>query len=229
MLVLALDAHLGRVTQVALGDALDAVGHGGGEQGDLLFLGHVAQDLFHVIDKAHAQHFIGFIQYHGPQLVQLEGAAIQVILDTTGCADDRMHATPQLPQLVIHALAAIHRQHMKALQVTGVGLHGLGDLQRQLTCGRQYQQLGFGQGHVHATEQGQGEGRGLTGAGLGLANQVTSFQQRRDGPKLNGGRGLVANVLDGGQHGSSQAEIGKARGGICRHEEPAEESAVSGL
>ena len=56
-------------------------------------------------------------------------------------ADHRLHASLQLTQLLDHILAAVDRQHLEAFQVTGVGLHRLRDLDRQLAGGADDQPL----------------------------------------------------------------------------------------
>ncbi len=48
--------------QIALGDLFDRRRHGRGEQGGLFLLWCVAQDQFHIINKAHTEHFIRFVQ-----------------------------------------------------------------------------------------------------------------------------------------------------------------------
>ena len=58
-------------------------------------------------------------------------------------------------------------------------------------------------------EHRQHEGGGLAGAGLRDAEHVAPGEHVRDGLLLDGGRGLVAGRLDGGENLVGQAEMGK--------------------
>ena len=136
------DRHFGRVHQVGGGDALDDGRHGGREQRRLMAFRGFLQDAFDVVDKAHAQHFIGFVEYQGLQLGQVERTLVQVIDDAAWRADDDVHAAAQGRQLRAVALAAVDRQHVEAGNVGGVHLERFGDLDGQFARRCQDQGLG---------------------------------------------------------------------------------------
>ena len=136
------DRHFGRIHQVRRGDALDDGRHGGREQGRLMAVRRFFQDAFDIVDKAHAQHFIGFIQHQRFQLGQVERTLVQVIDDAARGADDDVHAAAQGRQLRAVALAAVDRQHVEAGNVGGVHLERFGDLDGQFACRCQDQGLG---------------------------------------------------------------------------------------
>jgi len=176
-----------------------------------------------VVDEAHAQHFVGFVEHHEAQLVEHQAAPFEVIHHPARRADDDMRAARQLAQLHHHALPAIYRQHVKARQVLGIALQGLGNLDRQLARRRQNQGLRFGQRQIDFLQQGQGERGGLAGAGLRLAKHVQPCQQRRNAGRLNRRRGFVADIGQGGNQSGLQPKLGKPGGcyGGIGHGEPA--------
>ena len=214
---LGLDADLHRVLEVGAGNPADRLGHSGGEQCNLALGRGVFEDLLHIVDKAHAQHLIGLIEHHRLKAVELEGAAAQMVLHPPGRAHHHMHPAAQLAQLHIHGLAAVDRQDMEAGQVTGVGLHRFGHLERQLAGRRQHQDLRLGQAHIQPAEQRQGKGGGLAGAGLGHAQQVAPGKQRRDTLGLYRRGGLVTDLFDRLKDRRSKGQLGKADSFFCRH------------
>ena len=136
------DRHFGWIDQVGGGDALDDGRHGGREQRRLMAIRRFFQDAFDIVDKAHAQHFIGFVQHQRLQLGQVERPLVQVIDDAARGADDDVHAAAQGRQLRAVALTAVDRQHVEAGNVGGVHLERFGDLDGQFARRCQDQGLG---------------------------------------------------------------------------------------
>ena len=87
----------------------------------------------------------------------------------------------------------------------------LRDLDAQLARRREHERLDVVLGRVHGLQQRQPEGRRLAGAGLGLADHVAAFEQRRDRLLLDRARRLVADVVEGLQERLGQAELGEGR------------------
>ena len=83
--------------------------HGGGEQGDLALRWRLLQNPFHIVDKAHAQHFVGFIQYQGSKLIELQGALSHMIHHPTGRAYYYMGAALQCANLAAIFLTTVYR------------------------------------------------------------------------------------------------------------------------
>jgi hypothetical protein len=144
-----------------------------------------------VVDEAHAQHFVGFVQHQGLQLRQVERAFVQVVDHAARGADDDLHAAAQRRQLRAVALAAVDRQHVEVLHVGGVALEGFGDLDRQFARRRQHQRLHGAALDVDARQDRQREGGGLAGTGLRLPQHVAAFHQQRNGGGLDRRRRLV--------------------------------------
>ena len=149
-------------------DFADAIWQRRGEQRHLFVLGHLAENALDVLDEAHAQHLVCFVDDDGFDLLELQRLAAQVVLNAARRADDGVHAAAKLLQLEIHARAAVDRQHVKPFEIARVGLHGFGNLNRELARRRQHEQLRLDALQVDATEQRQSEGRRLAGARLRL-------------------------------------------------------------
>ena len=125
---------------------------------------------------------------------------------------DHVHAVLQAPELLVHRLTAVHRQHAQARQVLAVGVRRLRDLDRELARRRQHQCLELGPADVESLQDGQRESGGLAGSRLRLADEIASGEERRDGAALNGGRRFVAELRERRQEGRAETELGKGRG-----------------
>jgi hypothetical protein len=136
-----------------------------------------------------------------------------VILNAARRSDDGVHAAAQLLQLKVHAGAAVNGQHVEAFEVARVGLHRLGDLDRELARRRQHEQLRLRTRDVDAAEQRQRERRGLARTGLRLAQHVAAREQRGYRRLLDRRRRFVADGAHGGEHGFAQAETVEGYGG----------------
>ncbi len=214
---LGLDADLDGITQMAKGDLQHLLRHGGREKGRLPPLRSVSQDLFHLIDKPHAQHLVRLVEHNARELVELQGAAVQVVLNAPRRSDHGMDAALQLAQLLPHVLPPVDRKDLESRQVTRIGLHRLGDLQRQLPCGGQDKDLRTPDRRVEATEERQGKGSRLAGAGLGLAEQVASCQQRRNAAGLDRRRDFVADLVDGLLDRLGESQLGESGNSVGVH------------
>lgn len=78
------NADGGRVVQVLVGNPLDLLRHGGREQCQLTLGRSMIQDPLDIVDKAHFQHFIGFIQHQSLEAVELEGATAHMSMTRPG-------------------------------------------------------------------------------------------------------------------------------------------------
>ena len=76
------------------------------------------QNALNVLAEAHVEHFIRLIQYDGCQMVQLECMTMDVIHDTTRCADDDFRTAAQLRNLVLNRLTAVYRNGADAMGVS---------------------------------------------------------------------------------------------------------------
>jgi hypothetical protein len=209
-LVLAL--HGDRVAQMPVGDAPDLARHGGREEGRLVRAGDLSQDGFDVVDEPHPQHLVALVEHDGLEVGEAETAAAEMIEDPARRPHDHVHAVLQTPELLVHRLTAVDRQHAQARQMLAVGVGRLRDLDRELARRRQHQCLELRPADVESLQDGQREGGGLAGPRLRLADEIASGEERRDGAALNGGRRFVAELRERRQDGQAETELGEGRG-----------------
>ena len=198
-----------RILQVAIGDPAHLLGHGGREQGRLAAAGRLRQDPLDVLDEAHAQHLVGFVQHDQLQRGQVQRAAPQVVHDAPRRADHDLHAAAQALQLFLDRLPAVDRQHAHGAEPAGVGVQGLGHLDGQLARGGQDQRLHRAGVGVELLQDGQRKGGRLAGAGRRLADHVAPGEQQRDRLALDGRRRLIAHIAYGAGQGLDHAKFFK--------------------
>ena len=85
------DVH--RVVQMLLRDAGDCSWHGGREQRYLAVIGRLLENPLHVIDEAHTQHFVRFVQYQRAQRGKVQRTSAHMIHNTTRCAYHNLNST----------------------------------------------------------------------------------------------------------------------------------------
>ncbi|AGW41060.1 two-component system response regulator [Leifsonia xyli subsp. cynodontis DSM 46306] len=213
-----LDGDLFGIVQVLLRDAADLRRHRRGEERDLLVIGRVGENRLHILGETHLQHLVGLIEHEVLERGEVERSLVEVIHDAAGRAHHDMHASTQRGELHPVALAAVHRQQMNAFQMRRIALERLRHLQRQLAGGGEHESLRALLRQIETGQNGKGEGGRLPRPGLGEPDHVPPLEQQRDRRGLDGGRRLVADVLQGGEHGPVQTEIGEGQcvGGSLR-------------
>ena len=78
---------------VLVRQAADGGGQGGGEERGLPFGGGLGQDGFDILDEAHREHLIRFVQHDGAHLAEVEQlAAVDQVEQAPGGADHDVHA-----------------------------------------------------------------------------------------------------------------------------------------
>jgi len=156
---------------------------------------------FHIVNEAHAQHFIGFIQHHHGKVVEVEAFSFQMIHHPARRADDDVSSTGKCAKLYDHALTTIDRQYMKAGHVVSVFLEGFGDLNRQFAGRGEDQNLRCFFGQIQFGQHGQGKSSRLSCSCLGFTQKVASCQDVRDAGGLNGGGRFIPDIAQCLQQG----------------------------
>ena len=183
---------------VALGVPLDVLGDGGREQQRLPRLGHVPHDLVQLTGEAHGEHLVGLVEHEGLKIAQIQGAAAQVIEHPPWGAH---HGVGELDlrHLLFHGGPAVDRGGVEPLV-----LRQLGELLRylagELTGGAERQDLHALRLVPEVLDHGDAKGSGLAGPGLGLHHQIAAGADEGDGVRLDGGRVLIAHLVEGGEH-----------------------------
>ena len=127
-----------RVLQVTVGQALDFGREGGRKQQRGALFGQVAQDTLQVGQKTDVEHAVRLIEHHVLDLVQHGVFGFDMVQQTSWRGHQHFNAGFEFQRLRLHVHAAKHHGRTQ-IGVFGVGLHGLGDLVRQLARGQQHQ------------------------------------------------------------------------------------------
>ena len=114
------------------GQLSDRFRHGSREEQGLARVGRRCHDEVDVIDKAHVQHFIGFVEDDGRNVAQVDGAALHVVDETARGGNDDLRAFPQAAQLAFHILTAVNRQGLNVGELSQV-VQFFGDLHGKFT------------------------------------------------------------------------------------------------
>ena len=138
-------------------------------------------------------------------------AALGMVEQAAGRRDQHVDAAHQLGVLVVERDAADDQRDVE-LVVLAVFLEMLGDLRGEFARRLEDQRARHARAGAALLEHGQHrqhEGGGLAGAGLRDAEHVAPREHVRDRLLLDGGGGLVAGRVDGGENLVGQAEMGK--------------------
>ncbi|MNS87259.1 hypothetical protein D3C72_1211970 [compost metagenome] len=153
------------------------------------------------MDEAHVEHAVGFVQHQQFHLGEVDGALRHVVEQPARRGHDDIDAALEGLDLRVDAHAAEHH-HRAQLQVFAIVADALLHLGGKLTRGGQHQCAHWhagaargriaGGGFAQQLQHRQREARGLAGAGLGAGEQVATFENGRNGLRLNRGRRGVA-------------------------------------
>ena len=196
-------------------------GHGGGEQHALTLLGQVAENLLHGGLEAQVQHFVGLVEDHDLDLLEVQETLLVQVDDAAGGAHDHFQAAAQQLGLRLNRHATVEGCDAGVAQLRGDG-QVVAHLNGELAGGNQNQGLGcagvlqVGPTLVvaadHALDGGQTEAEGLTGTGLGLTNDVLAGQGHGKGELLNGEGGGDAHFGEGVANILAYAEVREGLG-----------------
>ena len=195
-----------RVVQQLARQSGDVVGERGREQQVLAFGRQAREDLFHVMDKAHVEHTVGFVQHEYFHVGQIDAALAAQVKQTTRAGNQHVDTTGHGLNLWVHADAA-EDAGADELQVAGIQLEAVMHLGGEF-AGRGQDQyarlaravtLGFVRVTVgeQALQNREGETTGFTSTCLSRNHQVATLQHGGNGPLLHRSRLGIARCLDG--------------------------------
>ena len=134
------------------------IGEGGGKEQGLALFGQHLHDGADVVDKAHVEHAVGFVEHHDFHFIQSDIFLLHVIQQAAHGGHHDFAAGAQVGSLFVHIYAA--KQHGVAQrQVFDVGGGVLVDLVGQLAGGGEHQ-------HAHRVHGGRGAGGGVAAQAL---------------------------------------------------------------
>ena len=187
--------------------------HGGGKEQrlPLFFRRQQRHDAAHIVNKAHVQHAIGFVQHKNFQLIQLDEALTHQIIQPTGRGNENVHPAAQLLNLRILVDAA--KNDGGAQRQIAPVLH---KILLNLNC--QFPRRGEDKrpngvslaargAAVQPLEHRQRKRRRLAGSGLGTAQHIAPRQHQRNGLFLNGRGGLIPRRLHRAEQRRNQLEF----------------------
>lgn len=202
-----------RIMQNFGGEPGDLLWHRGREEQALAILWNAAQDLPDRDDEAEIEHVIGLVEDDDLGRIEPQIAARQMVEQTSRRRHEDIDAPRQRLDLRTDADAADNGRNGNAGE-PAIGTETVGDLRGKFPGWREHEGAHAARRRRapvgdEALEDWQGEGRGLAGARLGNTKQITPFEKRLDGLRLDW-RGLrVTFVLEGTQQDLGQAEIGE--------------------
>jgi hypothetical protein len=179
-------------------------------------LGSRVEDLLEVLAEAHVEHLVGLVEDDRAQCCEVERAALEVVAQAAGGADDDLRPGAQRVPLLRRVHPADACRHPRAgLAVEPDQLAA--DLQRQLARRRDHQRQRLARGFRHAVRleqlgrHGHPEGDRLSRAGLRRDDQVApggiGFEH---GGLHRGGFGIAARGQGFAEH---RREVGKGHRG----------------
>ena len=201
-----------------LGQAAHFTGEGGAGHQGLALDRQGLGDVLDVVDEAHVQHAVGFVQHQHLDVLKNRLAAAQVVDQTAGSGDQDVQRHAQSTQLIGIRHAADDGGHAQVRHKAAVVCSSLGHLHGQFTGGHQHQNArathfatlgllgGVFAGFQHLHQGRQHKGGGLAAARAGADAQVAASQSGRHSASLNVGGVFVACGLKCAQKGLIEAK-----------------------
>ena len=219
----ALDFDTFGIAQQVRGEGGDVRRHGGREQQRLALLRQQADDALDVVDEAHVEHAVGFVEHEVRHLVERDMLGADQVEQAPGRCNDDVDAAVHGAHLRPRTDAAVD-DGVGDRQMLAVGLEAVADLDGQFARRRQDQRAagarrGLAVLRVEHLQDWQRERRCLAGAGFGEAEQVAALQERRDGLGLDRRRRVVVLFVQCLQECRSKVQVGERwASGFCgRH------------
>ena len=200
-----------RIAQHVRGEIGDLARHGGGEQQRLALLRELRDDRADVVDEAHVEHAVGFVEHEHFDLVEAHAVLLHQVEQAAGRRDQHVEAVHQVAHLPSHRDAADHERGLDA-HVAAVGAEAFEDLAGQFARRAEHQHaraLLFQRLPVvgEPVEDRERERGGLAGAGLRDADEVAAGEDQRDGVGLDRGGGGVLLLSKGTRDRLCEAEV----------------------
>ncbi|MNM53550.1 hypothetical protein D3C81_646540 [compost metagenome] len=194
------------VVQQLVGKVGDVLGEGRREQ-QVLTLGRQAcEDFLHVVDEAHVEHAVGFVQHQGFDVGQINAALTGQVEQTARAGHQHVNALGHGLNLRVHA-DTTEDAGADELQVTGIDLEAFMHLRGEFASRGQDQYARLARavtlGFVRVTvgeqplQDRKGETAGFTSTCLCRDHQVATLQHGGNGPLLHRSGLGIASSLDG--------------------------------
>lgn len=149
--------------------------HGGGEENNLGRLGKKLEDVVDLLGETTGQHLVSLVQNEHLDVVGLEHATLDHVLDATRGSNNDLRAVLQSFHVLTNIGAANAGVALNVHEVAN-GNNDFLNLLGKLTSGSQDQSLASLEVLVNLLEGGDREGSGLAGTGLSLSNDIGAYQ-----------------------------------------------------
>jgi hypothetical protein len=153
------------------------------------------EDVVDLLSETTRQHLIGLIEDKELDLVGLEGASLDHIVDTAWSTDNDVDTILEDLDIITDDSSTNAGVALDVHEVSD-GNNDLLDLLSQLTGWGQDKSLALLDRKIDLLENGDGESGGLSGTGLGLSDNITVLDDWDDGTLLNSGWTLETVGVD---------------------------------
>ena len=191
-----------RPNQDTSAQVLNRLGHGGRKKQGLALLWQGADDPLDIVDKAHIQHAVGFIEDEDFDTVQADNFLVHQIKQAPGCRHQNIDAAPNGIHLWLLTNTAKDHCMFEPAELAEFTEFFI-NLRRQFAGRRQheyaYESLdGIG---AQRLNNGYDKGSGFAGAGLGATHDIPPIQDLRNGLGLYRCRLGIPGLLDHAKQG----------------------------
>ena len=214
-----------RLVLVAAGERLDRARHGGREQQRAAGVGGGIEDRLELLAEAHVEHLVGFIQHRDSEGGKVQRAALEMVAQPAGGADDDRRT--RLQDLALGR--GVHAAHAGGDPCAGVPVKPLelaADLQGKLAGGGDDEREGrLGEAEFSMIVKqlachGEAKGNRLARTGLGRDDEIAACRLGAQDFGLDRGRlGIAAGgegCFNGGGQGG-EGDRGHGGGGLVRY------------
>ena len=202
--------HGHRIAQHLAGELHDRLRHGRREQQGLPVARQLRNDRPHIVDEAHVEHAVGFVEHEGVDAAKPQRIGPDEIEEPSRRRHQNIDAARKRTHLRAdrHAANGERRVHP---HVPTIGAKARENLARQFAGRAQHEDpagLLFRPAgrRNQAMQNGQRECRRLAGSGLGDADEVAAAKQDRDRLGLYRGGGEVAFFSKGSEDRLGESE-----------------------
>jgi len=192
----------------------DLLRHRRRKQQGLALLGQLRDHAPDVVDEAHVEHAIGFVQHEDSYLAQVDFTLLHQVEQSARCGHENVDAAAQ--RLNLRHLRDAAEDDRGSQGSPDAVLHEARlDLRRELAGGCQDERRDGRPGVLprlrrQLVKDRERERSGLAGAGLGAAQNVATLHQVWDRSALNRSRFTVAGADDRAVKHWRQAELSKS-------------------
>ncbi len=197
------DFHLYRVIQHVRGELGDFPGQGRPKEQGLALPGKFGYDFADIGDETHVQHAVGLVENQDFDVVEPDTSLAEEIEQASRCRDKDIRIFSERFDLRCLRHPAEYHGGVQG-EIPPVRPQALVDLEREFAGRGQDQRadaLVVRFPFIEQVQHRERKRRGLASAGLRGREQVTAGEHLRNGFFLNGGRRLIAFLLDCAENG----------------------------